>query len=270
MADPSSVCPPDSIKETSTRSTDSRIRPTTEVSFVLPLSFLDLEDLSPKSILPRSTVHFPLLKGNVRSKSSSGLRLVSVDSEVSAFQLTLDSALPSYVFALIDVYEQGKKRLDRLAVEHNFEQFYGQGTQVVDDHGPSISRKKSLEVQATFEFNAGHVSLFSYSDAEDLRGGLDGTPASKKPRDPEVFVLPTVSMWCEYHDKVASTSSPSSSSSLPEVTTGPALLVNTTVHGTSNSISPDVLPFFVQIMHTIDHRPPKFDPPSPESRPARA
>lgn len=196
----------------------------------------------------------------MRSLSCPELRQISVEAEVSEFQLALDSTLPNYVYPLIDVFEQGKTRLQRLAKETNLEQYYGQGTQVVVEHAPSLSKKKGLEVQTAFEFKAGHVSLFSYEEAEVLRAGPYGIPTPGRPRDAEVFVLPTVSIWSGYHDRAPTPSS----SPLPDLDAppGPALLINTSIHSTENSLSPDVLPFFEQISKTADKRSPK--PVSPE------
>ena len=213
-------------------------------------------------------VHFPLLTCKVESSSTNGHRLVFVDSSVSEFQLSLDSNLPSYVFRLVDVYEQGKRRLDRLAAQYSFDQYYAPGaaTQPAEeeevDNTPTVTKKKTLEVQATFMFEAGRVSLFSYADLED-KGGVDGASLAR-PRPGQNIILPTVSMWCEYHDRDQSSSSSVASPTPPEGHAGPALLVNITINSTDNSLSPDILPFFSQLTHAIEHRPKSTAPSSPE------
>jgi len=57
---------------------------------------------------------YPEMTAQLRSESSSSNRRIRIGANVSGFILELDSSIPDYVFSLVDVYRQGKERVERL------------------------------------------------------------------------------------------------------------------------------------------------------------
>ena len=59
---------------------------------------------------------YPQMTAQARSDRIGGTRRLRIAANVSGFILDLDPSIPFYVFSLVDVYRQGRERMDQLAL----------------------------------------------------------------------------------------------------------------------------------------------------------
>ena len=55
------------------------------------------------------------MTAQVKTDHSPDSRTLRLNADVNGFILDIDSSIPVYVFCLIDVYQRGKERFDRMA-----------------------------------------------------------------------------------------------------------------------------------------------------------
>lgn len=192
----------------------------------------------------RSSLLYPEMTAHVRSERSNGSRRLRIGADVSGFILDLDPSLPDYVGSLIDVYRQGKERVERLAgtIPH---------TPVVSDNASSstpLPVKSSVtptsNVLVSLMFSSGKVRMFSMESnttrTRSISTTLHESSDDMSELGAEVFHVPVVSVWSEY--RATPTSHKDSG------TTSSTLLFKSTIHSSQNTLRPTVLPFLTEMI----------------------
>jgi hypothetical protein len=195
------------------------------------------------------------MKAQLRSTHSRSLRNVWVKATVSGFILDLDSSIPSYVFSLIDVYHQGKDRMEKFAATV---------PRTPSTLESSIEKDLSLEnrytalptsnVLASLIFLSGKVRVYSGS-ASNLYRKRSFSNTQHEPSDEqvmeigaEVFNLPGVSVWTEYR------SAPASQTTSVREAEPSTLMFKSTVHSSQNTLRPTLLPFLTELVSHVETR----------------
>ena len=215
------------------------------------------EDFAAESHRTRNRLLYPEMKAHLRSSTSSTSRKLWVDANVDGFILDLDSTIPEYVFSLIDVYRQGKERVERLSTTVPRTPMSARPTfenkKTPDTHYTSLP---TSNVFGSLTFLSGKVRAFSGSASRQIRTRTPSNHLQELSDEQvleagaEVFNLPVVSVWAEYRATPAaqklSTSTRDKEPSL--------LIFRSTVHSSSNTLRPQLLPFVTEVMNRIESR----------------
>ncbi len=220
----------------------------------------------------RNKLFYPEMTAQLRSERSAGSRQLHIAANVVGFILDIDSSIPDYVSSLIDVYRQGRDRVERLAgtAPRSASLVVPSG----EVPGPSELEYGALLTSNIFislVFTSGRVRMFSQTSSP--RNRTVSTPLNEltdeqlRDMGAEVFDLPVVSVWGEYRATPASTKI-AGNGQQPEPST---LLFKSTVHSSQNTLRPTLLPFLVEIIENVEERMRKtsrelLDSPSPPSR----
>ncbi|EJT99737.1 hypothetical protein DACRYDRAFT_101324 [Dacryopinax primogenitus] len=217
--------------------------------------------------MTRNSLRFPDMKVDIRALISTRARRIRLLASMTGFDLDLDPTIAPYVFSLIDVYQQGKERLQRLAQPNRPPQ-----SPLLSKTDPVLLRPKgpapngpapAADVKASFEFKTARVRLFPPSiegATQTTRAkqiavirrtglGINGLPSfPSETLEAETFILPGLTAWCEYAGAVVQLRENST-----EVQ--PALLLlNAVVHPSRNTLKPSLLPFITELAHNIENR----------------
>ncbi|KZO94333.1 hypothetical protein CALVIDRAFT_517511 [Calocera viscosa TUFC12733] len=215
----------------------------------------------------RNTIRFPDMKVDIRTVISTRARRVRLLASMTGFDLDLDPTIAPYVFSLIDVYQQGKERFQRLAQPGRSPDSplvpKGQMPLPKPERSATSGPAPAADVKASFEFKTARVRLFPPSAdgagpitkakrVATLRHkglGIKGLPSfSSETLDAETFVLPGLTAWCEYAGPVLLLHQDSTE-------TQPALLLlSAIVHPSRNTLKPGLLPFITELAHNIENR----------------
>ncbi|GLB37483.1 putative fermentation associated protein [Lyophyllum shimeji] len=206
----------------------------------------------------RNKLVYPEMEAQLRSSHSASLRHIWLGANVSGFILDLDSNIPSYIFSLIDVYRQGKDRVEKLssslprapsgtANDTDVEK----QLQTTQRHAASLTSN----LFASLTFYSGKVRVYSAAASKLYRT----RPLSQKNQEPsdeqvmelgaEVFNLPIVSVWAEYRATPAS-QVPSAVQEQEQT----ILMFKSTVHSSQNTLRPTLLPFLTELVNHIETR----------------
>ena len=196
------------------------------------------------------------MAAQVRSKGTSSFRHIWLGANVSGFILDLDSNIPSYVFSLIDVYQQGKDRMEKLSTTiPRTPSGQGSGTRTEefysDSHHPSLP---TSNVFFSLTFLSGKVRAYSGA-ASTLHRSRYAHHHQELSDDQvmdlgaEVFNLPVVSLWAEYRAVPPSRKL----ANVPEVEPS-ILMFKATVHSSQNMLRPNLLPFLSELVRHVDTR----------------
>jgi len=197
------------------------------------------------------------MQAQLRISTSGASRKLWIKATVSGFILDVDSTIPNYVFSLIDVYRQGKERVERLSS--------------ITPRTPTSAISISASVQPPLErhytavptsnvfaeltFLSGKVRFFSASASDEFKSR---TPFSQKwdisddqvlDLGAEVFNLPVVSVWTEYRATPASQKLTKGSELEPSL-----LVFKSTVFSSQNTLRPTLLPFLTELVSQIETR----------------
>ncbi|KAG6911117.1 hypothetical protein DXG01_003857 [Tephrocybe rancida] len=215
------------------------------------------DDFSGGNHVTRNRLIYPEMKAQLRSTHSAALRHVYVRADVSGFILDLDSSIPSYVFSLIDVYRQGKDRMEKIS--NNL-------PRTPSTLGESVTEKEIRAEQprttlptsnlfASMTFRSGKVRVYSGA-ASRLYRARAFPHSHQEPTDEqimeigaEVFNLPVVSVWTEYRTTIVS-QKPGPSGD-PESS---ILMFKSTVHSSQNTLRPTLLPFLTELVNHVEGR----------------
>ena len=195
------------------------------------------------------------MKAQLRSTRSGSSRNVWVKATVSGFILDLDSSIPSYVFSLIDVYHQGKDRMEKFSATVPRTPSTQEGSVEKD---VNVDRRSAAlptsNVFASLTFLSGKVRVYSGS-ASHMYRTRSPSNARHEPSDEqvmelgaEVFNLPVVSVWAEYRSTPASykTGTPGAEPSI--------LMFKSTVHSSQNTLRPTLLVFLTELVSHVETR----------------
>ncbi|KAF9033263.1 hypothetical protein BDZ89DRAFT_1063002 [Hymenopellis radicata] len=216
-------------------------------------------DFSGETHSTRNRLVYPEMTAFLRSTRSPTSRQISMKANVSGFILDLDSTIPDYVFSLIDVYRQGKERVEQLSQPK-----VSTPLERPEEPEKSVpSRPKGPIPTSTFcgslDFLSGKVRTYSASASQLSRAkGFDRTDDEVLEVGGEVFNLPGVSVWMEYR------ATPASHKFDDENEEDSSLLMfKSTVHSSQNTLRPTLLPFFTELVSRIEHRMRQSSPTAP-------
>ncbi|KZT51915.1 hypothetical protein CALCODRAFT_521058 [Calocera cornea HHB12733] len=235
--------------------------------FVSRFDQSDESHFEARAHVTRNTIRFPDMKVDIRSVISTRARRVRLLASMTGFDLDLDPTIAPYVFSLIDVYQQGKERFQRLAQPARSPESpllpKGQIPLPKPQRASTSGPAPAADFKASFEFKTARVRLFPPATegmgpvtkakrmATGRRTGLgiNGMPSlSSETLEAETFTLPGLTAWCEYAGPVLLLQENSTE-------TQPALLLlSAIVHPSRNTLKPSLLPFITQLAHNIEHR----------------
>ena len=203
----------------------------------------------------RNRLVYPEMTAQVRSALRTESRQLWINANVSGFILDLDSTIAGYIFSLINVYRQGKERLDQLSNSIA-------RTPPLEPEETEISTLKrhyqaipTSSVFTTLTFLSGKVHMYSsaatkmYLEMTPSGHAIELSDEQILELGAEVFNLPVVSLWGEYratpavqkcggsHDEESST-----------------LMFKSTVHSSRNVLRPTLLPFLTELFNHIEGR----------------
>ncbi|KAL0956539.1 hypothetical protein HGRIS_002680 [Hohenbuehelia grisea] len=208
-------------------------------------------DFSGENHFTRNRLVYPEMTAQVRSETSSISRKIQVGASVSGFVLDLDSSIPEYVFSLVDVYRQGKERIERLAT--NAPRTPITPRQQEPDDTSLQKRYKAVptsNILASLTFLSGKVRVHS-GTAPSL--GRSKSYSHDMPSDPDVgddiLELPVVSVWAEYR------ATPAAQKLLQGLDVEPSMLMfKSTIHSSENTLKPTLLPFITELTRHVETR----------------
>ncbi|KAJ3575090.1 hypothetical protein NP233_g1335 [Leucocoprinus birnbaumii] len=203
----------------------------------------------------RNRLVYPEMTAQLRSVLRADARQLWIDASVSGFILDLDSTVTSYIFSLIDVYRQGKERLDQLSnsvVRSPSSEV--EETEVVppDKHYSAIP---TSNIFASLKFLSGKVRVYSSAATRLYRKRTQSVHVTELSDEQilelgaEVFNLPVVSVWAEYRATPALRKRGGSQDQDP-----PTLMFKSTVHSSRNTLRPTLLPFLTELVNHIESR----------------
>ncbi|KAG6845925.1 hypothetical protein H0H87_000731 [Tephrocybe sp. NHM501043] len=214
------------------------------------------EDFLGESHVTRNRLVYPEMRAQLRSTHSAALRHIFIRAEVSGFIVDLDSNIPSYVFSLIDVYRQGKDRMEKIsnslprtpsALESDTEK------ELSSEPHPTALPTSNLFASMTFR--SGKVRVYS-GDASRQYTSWARPFKHQEPSDEqimkigaEVFNLPVVSVWTEYRTSPLSQNPSFSNDPEPSI-----LMFKSTIHSSQNTLRPTLLPFLTELVSHIEGR----------------
>lgn len=198
------------------------------------------------------------MEAQIRTERSSFSRRVYLMADVDGFILDIDSTMPDYVHSLIEVYRQGKERVERLAnaIPRNQASLdnppLAELSASKDDYGTLLTSS----ILASLTFASGKVRMYpkaaqSYTPRVRASSLLRREPMDEQSREfgAEVFNLPVVSVWCEYRATPASSKLGSSGPTEPS-----SLLFKSAIHSSQNTLRPTLLPFLTEFVGRVEDR----------------
>jgi hypothetical protein len=220
------------------------------------------------------------MQAQLRTSAMGSLRKVWIKADVSGFVLDIDSTIPSYVFSLIDVYRQGKERVERLSAMTPRTPL--SALPIMENVKPSLQKHYTAvptsNVFSQLTFLSGKVRFYSASATNEFKNRTARSQTLADISDDqildlgaEVFNLPVVSVWTEYR------ATPASQKLVKDSESEPSLLVfKSTVFSSHNTLRPTLLPFLTELVSRIETRmrkvsawsaPPPTFPPSVDKAP---
>ena len=193
------------------------------------------------------------MTAQLRSQQSQGSRRIFVSADVDGFILDLESTIPDYISSLIDVYNRGKERVEKLTnaiprAQTTPPQTRSQGS---DGYGAVLTSNIFLSLT----FASGKVRMYSKASKPTPYRGRPLHTHTQEPSDQqsrelgaEVFNLPVVSVWGEYRATPA-LSKVTGSNRRPDPS---MLLFKTTIHSSQNTLRPTLLPFLTELVKSIE------------------
>ena len=183
---------------------------------------------------------YPEIIARLRSHLSGTSRQIRIGAIVSGFILDLDSTIPDHIFSLIDVYREGEIQVARWSAVSRSAPA-GAGPEL--DGSVDMKRKHRTSISsscfASLTFLSGKVRVFSdaASALSKLRSATyhhHGLPDEQVlDTGAEIFNLPVVSVWGDYHTPPTSHSE---------------LIFKSTVHSSRNSLRPVLLHFLNELV----------------------
>ena len=188
------------------------------------------------------------MKAQLRSDTSLSKHQIWITANITGFVLDLDSSISDCVFSLIDVYRQGRERMERLASNIPrvaTPQPPGPLPIVI----PLVEEQPSSNIFGAFIFESGeirvhserkHGKAMSFAFADDVDDSLPITST-------ELIRLPVVSAWIEYRAS-------SNVSTVPRPLQPSTLIFKTKIHSSQNILRPTLLPFVSDITDFVQMR----------------
>lgn len=199
------------------------------------------------------------MTAQVKKDRSSDSRALRFNADVSGFILDIDSSIPVYVFSLIDVYQKGKERFDRMAesiesMPRSFSSFDATPRIPFSSLEPHYDALPTSNVVGSLIFHSGKVRLYCDATPTNSRirsisisGHEIGEDSSLLEASADVFDLPEVSVWAEYRAR-------SASGKFRDLGDASTLMFKSTIHSSSNVFKPTFLPFLRELVDHVENR----------------
>jgi hypothetical protein len=199
------------------------------------------------------------MTAQVKTDRSPDSRTLRVNADVSGFILDIDSSIPVYVFSLIDVYQRGKERFDRMAesiesMPRSFSTLDATPRIPFATLEPHYDTLPTSNVVGSLVFHSGKVRLYCEATPTYSRIRSISMSAHEMSEDysmmeasADVFNLPEVSVWAEYRARSAA----DKVRDLQDVST---LIFKSTIHSSSNVFKPSLLPFLRELVDHVENR----------------
>ncbi|KLO15399.1 hypothetical protein SCHPADRAFT_995885 [Schizopora paradoxa] len=209
-------------------------------------------DFLPRRHQTLNKLVYPEMRARVHSDSTSRSRKVSVVAEINGFILDIDPTITGYVFSLVDIYRQGRERVERLAAglpKSVAEAELHSSPEQAPIQLPS-ERKVTSNILASLSFRSGTVRMHQgitsnngmQSPSEVLSDASD---------EAEIFKLPELTLWSQYTTLLQQEDRPELSIS---PSTSNLLIFKATVHSSHNVLKPSLLPFVTEVVQSIEDR----------------
>ena len=143
------------------------------------------------------------MNAQLRAEQKPASRQLHIYADVDGFLLDLDSTIPDYVSSLIEVYRQGKARVDRLSgatARAQKDDLSPEPTRVTENDYTNLS---TSNVFLSLKFRSGRVRMFNQTHNLSTRPRTVSASQNAFERqlgdlESEIFNLPEVSVWGEY------------------------------------------------------------------------
>ncbi|KDQ57525.1 hypothetical protein JAAARDRAFT_69639 [Jaapia argillacea MUCL 33604] len=224
--------------------------------FVSHFSQSRASDFSGEHHKSQNRLLYPEMTAHLRLNPSPTSRKVRVSASVSGFVLDLDSTIPDYVFSLIDVYRQGKERVERLAA--NIPRTTTPSNVTPHPHKTptdiQYSALPTSNILTSLTFLSGKVRVHHVSSS-GRRTRTISVGISEITDEPaweygaEIINLPVVSVWGEYR------ATPAAQKMGGVIETEPSVLIfKSTIHSSQNTLRPTLLPFLTDVVRHVEDR----------------
>lgn len=199
------------------------------------------------------------MTAQVKTDRSPDSRTLRFNADVSGFILDIDSSIPVYVFSLIDVYQKGKERFDRMAesienMPRSFSNFDATPRIPLASLEPHYDALPTSNVVGSLIFHSGKLRLYcdatpTYSRIRSISisGHEVGEDSSLLEASANIFDLPEVSVWTEYRAR-------SASGKVRDLGDASSLMFKSTIHSSSNVFKPTFLPFLRELVDHVENR----------------
>ena len=198
------------------------------------------------------------MTAQARSDRISGTRRLRIAANVSGFILDLDPSIPYYFFSLVDVYRQGRERVDQLASNMPWSSEKVHTVKpvapAVEDHSRDALPSSNMLLALTFA--SGKVRMHSTSLSENTARSRKTSGISERLDDysseagVEAFDLPVVTVYGEYRASAGMERTLSGKQRVePSV-----LMFKATIHSSQNTLRPTLLPFVTKIVSHVENR----------------
>lgn len=191
---------------------------------------------------------YPQMKAQLRSDTSLSKHHIWITAVITGFILDLDSSISDYVFSLIDVYRQGRARMERLA--SNIPRAASpQPPEPSPVAIPSFDEQPSSNIFGAFVFESGEIRMHSEGRHRRTMSSAftDDVDDSLPMTGTELIKLPVVSAWIEYR----ASSNVSTAPWPPQPST---LIFKAKIHSSQNVLKPTLLPFVTDIADSVQTR----------------
>ena len=181
------------------------------------------------------------MKADFRTGFSSVVRQYHVSAHVDGFVLDLDPTIVDNFFGLVDVYRNGKERIDRLAVTPQASTLDRNDVTAPRDGGYQATRISNILVALVFQTGKLHL--------RGIQPEPCGGPTLDAGCAPDVIDFPTITVWGDYRATPAASKVFSSQEQEPSV-----LIFGSQVHATTNRIQPSIFLFLLGFVERIQDR----------------
>ncbi|KAG8213869.1 hypothetical protein J3R82DRAFT_10613 [Butyriboletus roseoflavus] len=207
-------------------------------------------DFNSDSHQTRNRLVYPQMKAQLRSETSLSKHQIWITANITGFILDLDSSISDCVFSLIDVYRQGRERMERLA--SNIPQ--GAAPQPPEPFSAVIALadeqpSSNINIFGAFVSESGEIRVHSEGRHERAMSSVfpDDVDDSLPMTDTELIKLPVVSAWIEYRTS-------SNVSAIPQSLQPSILIFKAKIHPSQNTLRPTLLPFVSDITNFVQMR----------------
>ncbi|VDB95270.1 unnamed protein product [Peniophora sp. CBMAI 1063] len=198
----------------------------------------------------RNRMLYPDMTAQIRNEVLSSSRRLRIQANVSGFILDLDSSIADHVFSLVDVYRQGKERLDRLAANNPRPLATVPSKPKIEMPGGAEGGLPSFNILLHLVFLSGKLQMHSEAMRSSSRSTVHEAFDLHSTAQPEVFSLPVLTVWGEYRASNSSSRKRTGSLDVQPST----LVFKSTVHSSENTLRPTLLPFISELVNKVETR----------------